>query len=165
MPRSNDSSCFHPFLLALGTIVVGLALFACASGRAAAEPASNGPKVTFLLYSGRPNPSFTLNAAQVQRVQELLTAAHPVSGAEDRTVLPSILGYNGIVIESRGTNGLPASIEVYRNRIAVHERGARRILSDNGALEQFLVSAGTESKTLGAAELRFLREGQGGTPQ
>lgn len=165
MPTSTSPAHLHPLLLALGTLGLGLVLFACAPGRAVAEPASNGAQVTFLLYSGRPNPSFTLSAAQVQRVQQLLAAAQPASGSQDRTVLPSILGYNGIVIESRGTSGLPVSVEVYRNRIAVHERDARRILSDNGALEQFLVSAGSESKALGAAELRFLREGQSGTPQ
>jgi hypothetical protein len=165
MQRSNDPSHFHPLLLVLGTLVLGLALFACASGRASAEPASNGPKVTFLIYSGRPNPTITLNAGQVQRLQQLLAAAQPAGGADRRSVLPSILGYNGIVIESRGTSGLPTSIEIYRNRIALHERGAQRVLSDNGALEELLLSAGTESKALGAAELRVIREGhQGGTP-
>jgi hypothetical protein len=157
---------FHPILLTLGTLALGLVLFACASGRASAEPAGNGPKVTFLIYSGRPNPSITLNAGQVQKVQQLIAAAQPAGGADGRSVLPSILGYNGIVIESRGASGLPASIEIYHNRIAVHERGAQRILSDNGALEELLLNAGTESKALGAAELRVIREGRpGGTPQ
>jgi hypothetical protein len=165
MPRSNDPSCFHPMLLALGTLALGLVLFACASDHASGEPAGSGPKVTFLIYSGRPNPSLTLNAGQVQRLQQLLAAAQPANDAEGRSVLPSILGYNGIVIESRGASGLPASIEIYRNRIAVHEQGAQRVLSDNGALEELLLSAGTESKALSAAELRVVQEGrQGGTP-
>jgi len=166
MPRSSDPSCFHPILLALGTLALGLVLLSGASGRASAEPASGGPKVTFLIYSGRPNPSLTLNAGQVQRLQQLLAAAQPASGAEGRSVLPSILGYNGIVVESHGASGLPASIEIYRNRIAVHERGAQRVLSDNGALEELLLGAGTESKALSAAELRVVQDGrQGGTPR
>lgn len=140
----------------LGALALSLAFLACASTNAAAQTeTAGGPKVTVLIYSGRPNPSFNLASTQVERLRQLLAAARQDAG-EGQSVLPSVLGYNGILIESRGS-GLPSAIAVYRNRIEIREGTAKRFVTDGGELEEFLLSAATEAKALDAEQLRFIR--------
>jgi len=159
MKKSSDME--QAILSICGAAMLGLAFLACASGSAAAQTgAAAGPKVTVLIYSGRPNPTFTLSASQEERLQQLIAAARQDPGHEGKTVLPSILGYNGIVVVWSSGAGLRA---VYGNHIEVRERGATRFLADNGELEEFLLSAATESRTLDAEQLRFIRTKRPGT--
>jgi hypothetical protein len=145
-----------------GVVAMALAFLACASERAAAQTAeTDGPKATVLIYSGRPNPSFTLSESQFQHLQQLIAAARQDPDFEGESVLPSILGYNGIVvIWSSG-----AGVAVYRNHIEAREQGAKRFLADNGELEEFLLSVATESKALDDAQLRFIQESRSGTEE
>ncbi|MEA2560447.1 MAG: hypothetical protein QOH06_1951 [Acidobacteriota bacterium] len=137
--------------LALTALVVALALAACASGSARAAE-GDGVQVTVLLYSGRPNPTFTLTAEQADRVRQLVAAAQPDPGFRGGSVLPSILGYNGVLVE-----GLPAPLAVYGGRIEVQDREGKRVVSDGGALESFLLEAAAQSKTLDSEQLRFIQ--------
>ncbi len=151
MPKPNL------ILSILGALALGLAFLACASTNAAAQTGTaSGPKVTVLIYSGRPNPSFNLGSTQVERLRQLLAAARQDTGSEGQSVLPSVLGYNGILIESRGS-GLPSAIAVYRNRIEIREGTAKRFVTDGGELEEFLLNTATEAKALDAEQLRFIR--------
>ncbi|HVG06832.1 MAG TPA: hypothetical protein VNM67_03945 [Thermoanaerobaculia bacterium] len=138
--------------LALTALAVALALAACASGSARAAEDTNGVQVTVLLYSGRPNPTFTLTAEQADRVRQLVAAAQPDPGFRGGSVLPSILGYNGVLVE-----GLPAPLAVYGGRIEVQDREGKRVVSDGGALESFLLEAAAQNKTLSAEQLRFIQ--------
>jgi len=154
MKKSSDVIKVQAILSICGAAMLGLAFLACASGSAAAQTgAATGPKVTVLIYSGRPNPTFTLNASQEGRLQQLIAAARQDTGYEGKTVLPSILGYNGIVVIWSTGNGRA----VYGNHIEVREREATRFLADNGELEEFLLSAAMESRALDAEQLRFIR--------
>ena len=137
--------------LALTALVVALALAACASGSARAAE-GDGVQVTVLLYSGRPNPTFTLTAEQADRVRQLVDAAQPDPGFRGGSVLPSILGYNGLLVE-----GLPAPLAVYGGRIEVQDREGKRVVSDGGALESFLLEAASQNKALDAEQLRFIQ--------
>lgn len=134
--------------MSLALIVLTLA--ACASGSAAQ---GNGVEVTVLLYSGRPNPTFTLTAEQAERVRQLVAAAQPDS--RGGSVLPSILGYNGLLVRGGAAGG--QDLAVYGGRIEVQDREGKRIVSDGGALESFLLEAAAQGKALDAEQLRFIQ--------
>jgi hypothetical protein len=139
------------------TVLLAWGFLACAAGAAAQGSGGAGLRVTVLLYSGRPSPSFTLDApAELDRLRQLLAAGQDVTAAPGGSVLPSILGYNGLLIENRsGAGGLPASFAVYKNRVEI--RGAqRKVLTDNGGLEQFLLDKAIEKQALKPEERRFL---------
>jgi hypothetical protein len=137
--------------LALTALIVALALAACASGSARAAEGGGGVQVTVLLYSGRPNPTFTLTAEQADRVRELVAAGQPDPEFRGGSVLPSILGYNGLLVE-----GLPAPLAIYGGRVEIQDREGKRVVSDGGALESFLLQAAAQSKALDAEQLRFI---------
>lgn len=144
MKRSTSITC----LVILGVLV----LAACAS-RSDGEAEGGGPRVTVLIYSGRPNPTFSLTAEQAERVRQLVAAAQLDSAFRGESVLPSILGYNGLLIE-----GLPASLAVYGGKVEVQEsEGGKRFLSDGGALEDFLLETATQNRALDAEQLRFIQ--------
>lgn len=128
--------------------LIVLALTACATGSAAQ---GTGVQVTILLYSGRENPTFTLTAEQTERFRQLLAAAQPDPELRGRSVLPSILGYNGLIV--RGGQDLA----VYGGRIEIQDREGKRFVSDGGALEDFLLEAATQNKALDAEQLRFIQ--------
>ena len=160
MRTSSETPRIQSILSLFGAAVLGLAFLACASGSAAAQTGAAGsPKVTFLIYSGRPNPTFTLNASQAEELQQLIAAARQDSSFQGRSVLPSTLGYNGIVVIWSSGNALA----VYGNQSEVKEQGAKRFLADNGELEKFLLSAATKNKALDEEQLRFIRGSRPGT--
>jgi hypothetical protein len=135
--------------LAVTALVVALALAACASGSARAAE-GDGVQVTVLLYSGRPNPTFTLTTEQADRVRQLVAAAQPDS--RGGSVLPSILGYNGLLVR-----GGAQDLAVYGGRVEIHGGEGKRVVSDGGALESFLLEAATQNKALDAEQLRFIQ--------
>jgi hypothetical protein len=70
------------------------------------------------LYSGRPNPTWTLTEHQVKELRELLAA----STRERREQAPSsrALGYTGFTLTNRGKlEGLPYRVKVYGGVLAV----------------------------------------------
>ena len=140
--------------LALTALAVALALAACASGSARAAE-GDGIQVTILLYSGRPNPTFTLTAEQAERVRQLVAAAQPDPGFRGGSVLPSILGYNGLLVEGGAAGG--QDLAVYGGRIEIQGKEGKRVVSDGGALESFLLEAAAQSKALAAEELRVIQ--------
>jgi hypothetical protein len=133
--------------MSLALIVLTLA--ACASGSAAQ---GNGIQVTVLLYSGRPNPTFALTAEQAERVTQLVAAAQPDPDFRGGSVLPSILGYNGLLVR-----GGAQDLAVYGGRVEIQGRDGKRVVSDGGALESFLLEAATQNKALDAEQLRFIQ--------
>lgn len=137
--------------LALTALAVALALAACASGSARAAE-GDGVQVTVLLYSGRPNPTFTLTAEQAERVTQLLAEALPDPDFRGGSVLPSILGYNGLLVR-----GGAQDLAVYGGRVEIQGREGKRIVSDGGALESFLLEAAAQNKALDAEQLRFIQ--------
>ena len=142
--------------LALTALAAVCALMACASGSAGAAEGSDAPQVTVLIYSGRPNPTFSLTAEQSEHVRQLVAAAQPDPEFRGESVLPSILGYNGLLVED-GRGGLPASLAVYGGRIEVRDQEGKKFLSDGGALESFLLEAAGKSRALDAEQLRFIQ--------
>jgi hypothetical protein len=88
-------------------------------------------KVRVLLYSGRPDPTYTISdSAEIERLRQALQQAQPAPEFAHSTVIRSALGYKGIVVENpQGIANLPAQITVYRDNVetsAAGDAGARR---------------------------------------
>ena len=136
-------------------------LAACASGSAVAANEDAPLQVSVLIYSGRPNPAFALTAAQMERVRQLVDAARADPEFRYQSVLPSILGYNGVVIHNpRRDGGLPQSLATYGGRIEVNDGEGKRIVADGGALETFLLDLAAENKALDAEQRRAIESGR-----
>lgn len=60
-----------------------------------------GVKVTILIYSGRPNPTFTITDENlIKKIENVLKTKPQKKNLKDKTVSPSVLGYNGILVEN-----------------------------------------------------------------
>jgi hypothetical protein len=157
--------------VSLAYIVLGAGGLA-AAGAASEKPAgSTGLTVQVLIYSGRPDPIFVIrDSAGIGQLKQLLDQATPAAAPTDRgeSVLPSILGYKGILVENPGgLGGLPRELAVYKQKVQARD-GARRLFTDSGAIEGFLIEEAIKSKVLDdkAVELlRSARRGPGGKPQ
>ena len=149
MSKSSSSLSF-----ALSVLFCCAYSAACDSGSASSR-AEEAPQVTVLVYSGRPNPVFALTPAQVARVAEIVHGAQPDLEFRGESVLPSILGYTGLVIRNpRRAGGLPEALAVYGGRLELSEGGARRVVADGGALETYLLDLAVAEQTV-SAELRL----------
>lgn len=131
-----------------------LLMVACApfAGRGDVVMATDekGITVTVLLYSGRPDPTYDLdNEALITQIKASIAAAEPASGPADQDVIPSILGYKGIRVQSRvPPPGFPSRIELFRGKMAVVD-GQRRVLIDkDGALEKALLDEAIRKKVI-----------------
>lgn len=145
----------------LSVVAVCCCLAACASGSAVAADQDAPLQVSILIYSGRPNPVFALTAAQMERVRQLVDSARPDPEFGGQSVLPSILGYNGVVIRNpRLEGGLPQSLAAYGGRIEVSQGEGRRIVADGGALETFLLDLAAENRALDAEQRRAIESGR-----
>jgi hypothetical protein len=155
-------------MLRLAALAIALlAASACAASGSANDPpaGASGLTIQVLLYSGRPDPLFTItDAARMTQIQQLLAQAKPDPAAGDKkTVLPSILGYKGMLILNPGAlGGLPRTIAVYRGAVEVRDGGAPRFLTGGGELESFLVGEAIRSKALDERAIEMLRSATGG---
>lgn len=117
------------------------------------------------IYSGRPNPVFTLTAGEMTSVNNLIAAAPAAARAstDGKSIRPRVLGYRGLIIRSRSADGrlTAMNVEISRGRIlrrasavAAAAPGAdasTALLDDSGrAVERFLVSLGSAKKVITA---------------
>lgn len=118
-------------------------VLAGAAPMAAAAPMLS---VELLIYSGRPNPAFTID--DPQQVADILNAAaalprNPQMAESERALPPSRLGYQGLLVTNHSTT-VPAlkSFVVYHSAVqlafADNRAGAHRI-DAGAALEQRLL--------------------------
>ena len=107
--------------------VLALSIFAACSHAAPTTitpPPDVGPiRITLLLFSGRPNPVFGVQAAFfATQIQPALTKASAMPASAAEMPAPKGLGYGGIQVENAGRiPDLPSELFVYHERI---ERGS-----------------------------------------
>ena len=133
---------------------------------AAEEPGiTNGLKVTIMIHSGRPNPTYLVSASEKgnkDMIMEFFSLVETDSFFKEETVVPSILGYNGIVVEKIGNfDSFPYDkLYIYRDNIevAAGKGGAKQFLRDGGRnLEDFLLQLALEKGALSQATLRYIK--------
>jgi hypothetical protein len=122
---------------------------ACA-GTPAAPPRPEGVETTLLLFSGMPNPRFQLDQTAIAHVAALLAAATPNPSFEHSSVIPSILGYQGIrLVNGAGASALPAEVSVRGTDVETLDGETTRFLTDPaGGLESFLLEQAIEHKAI-----------------
>ncbi|HEY6004049.1 MAG TPA: hypothetical protein VIV57_14335 [Anaeromyxobacter sp.] len=144
---------------------LALGLLAGCAGASASAPAAAAEarvvRVTLLLYSGRPNPTLDVEPAVAEaRIRPGFAATKAVESARPgETVVPSKLGYAGIVVENlANVPGLPRTFLVYRNRVEARDDGKVAIrAADDAALEDALVQLALERKAIDEKALEWIR--------
>lgn len=102
-------------------------------------PAFDAVGVSLGIYSGRPDPSWTLtdaHAAELRRIVDGLPMAtiEPASGG---------LGYHGFTVTLEGPGADPRTIVAYRGQVAEAGTGPRPTwLDPDGRVERFLLATG-----------------------
>jgi hypothetical protein len=111
-------------------------------GPAVTLPAGDSVTVTLGLYSGRPDPSWTLSGAQTAELHRLIDvlpsgAGEPAAGG---------LGYHGFTIALADAGGDPLPFVAYHGEIAAAGDGVRPTWYDaGGGVERFLLLTGRRS--------------------
>lgn len=135
---------------------------------AQAKPPQQALRVTYLVFSGRPNPTVTVtDPAQVRAIEEKLASAR-ASKLRAEPAGDSILGYNGILVERIGdaptAPGFVVKRDVLRAEGSAEKSDASaaapvatvsRSASD---LEALLLSLGREQGVLDAALLSVIQD-------
>ena len=100
--------------------------------------------VTLEIYSGRPDPTWSLDDASIQALRERLAVLHTT---EPDTPTPDGLGYRGLRVAMTGQN-MPNLVTVSRGVVTV-ERGAekRRFVDAGREMEMWLVKGGENALT------------------
>lgn len=147
-----------------GALLAMLLAAGCAGPVAAAPTAAEATprtvRITLLLYSGRPNPSFEVDpAVATQRLAAGLEATRAAEAAAGETVVPGVLGYNGIVVEN-GANarGLPREMVVYRDRVEVRDGKTSLRLDAGRQLEAALLKLAIEQKVIDEKTLGWIEQ-------
>ena len=114
-------------------------------------------KVTILVFSGRPNPVYFIEEEQLfDKIKLLLKKANPNTAFKRDTVIPSRLGYNGMIFETSGKMaGFSETILVYGNDIELRNKEVR-FLKDDGSLEKSLLEMALEKKAIDERILEFI---------
>ncbi len=122
-------------------------------GPAVTLPASDSVTVSLGIYSGRPDPSWTLSAAQAAELRRLIEvlpsgAGEPAAGG---------LGYHGFMIALADAGGDPLPVVAYHGEIAAAGDGVRPTWYDaGGSVERFLLLTGRRS--LDSEEVRVVAD-------
>ena len=135
-----------------GAAIVGLALMGSGDARAQSGEVW---KVEIDMYSGRPNPTFTLTAAEVTELKARMGKAPAMAAAAmpDKSIRPSKLGYRGIIVSGKAGTQVLEDTEVSKGKI-FRKAGTKALMDDSAAgLERYLaglaVSKGAVSAETG----------------
>jgi hypothetical protein len=146
------------FMLALPAV----ALVACASATLSATPRATmlpgtSVSVSLGLYSGRPDPSWTLTESQAIELDRLLGALPAATGIPPE----GGLGYHGFAIAVTRPGQADEYLIAFRGAVASPGTGLRVHRVDAGrAVERFLLETGQPS--LSAAEINQVEMDLGG---
>ena len=118
------------------------AVSGCASPTPSATPAVELPtsvSVGLGLYSGRPDPTWDLSAAQIAQVMDAIAALPTASG----TPPEGGLGYRGFSLVLHWSAQPDETLVAYRGAVAAPGVGARSVFVDEGrTIERLLLDTG-----------------------
>jgi hypothetical protein len=154
----------------LKTLIAALALLAAPALALAAE--APGLQITYLVYSGRPNPAVTVtDAASMRAIETRLTDALAAPAKSGAAAEP-ILGYNGILIEHVGGSSAksrPQPLVIKGQQVRIDTAPASDLKSATattrtsaaaGDLEAMLLKLGQKRGALDATTLNVLLDGR-----
>jgi hypothetical protein len=151
---------------ALLMVVLVITTVAGNIGRAQGERSEKGKKglqVTILLYSGRTNPSFILDdEASINMMKDQVGSSKGREAFKKETVIPSILGYNGVVVENidRMVEQFPVSLIIYKGIMEVMNDGKKFLNDEGNKIENFLLNKAVEKKVIEENVLQKIIKGK-----
>ncbi|KRD32053.1 hypothetical protein ASE35_13945 [Lysobacter sp. Root916] len=152
--------------------VLLLSLFGGPAAWAQNAPAApSALHVTYLVYSGRPNPTLTITDAKtIRSLQAQLSGALATGAGVGSTELQPVLGYNGIRVEVVGADAEPEYTVKGRFLRSEHRLGAAkagtpaviaRSSTSASQIEAQLLKLAEQQGVLSASTLSVARKGAG----
>lgn len=128
-----------------------------------------GLEVTFLVFSGRRNPAFVITDEDtLKQLEELVDKSKVDDKFSKETVIPSILGYNGIVVKPVGEVTVLTDLEmlaVYNGNIEKKTTGiddksttVTFLIDEGGAVEEFLLNLALANGTIDQEIYDFIKK-------
>lgn len=159
MDTSKSKRAFlrHCFTVSAAIMAVGCLL---SSSAMAQQASAQGVKVTVLLFSGRPDPTFEVTEpAQLARLGALLKEAPRQDGGGRETILPSILGFRGIVVANPAALAeLPKRFAVYGGAIEVGTERKEFFADPGNRMASFLLDLAIEKNTIPPSIVSRIKE-------
>ena len=106
-----------------------------------ADAAEDKITVTVLLFSGRPDPVYTLDdTAMIEKLKAGLKEAKAVAKFDKPTIIPSILGYKGIFVRNpQKINGLPGQLAFFDGMVEIRDEQHKFLIDTGRKLENMLL--------------------------
>lgn len=147
-------------------MLFGIATLLCTVavlGKADAQTATETWQVEVDIYSGRPNPVFTLTSTELADLKSRLGSAKSVAGASPnvKTVRPSILGYRGLIVTGKSGDGTQTTgdVEVYKGKILRRAPGPAAVLDDSTTgLERQLLALGMAKNAISTGAMTEIQK-------
>jgi hypothetical protein len=129
----------------------------------AAESSSLIMEVEIDAFSGRPNPVFNLQTAEVTELNQFLWKAKGEEAIKDTKadIIPSILGYRGLHVRERDKNkAVISEIQIFGKDILIRgSRGEyRRLKMPDDSLEKYLVDLALAKGAIDKDIHQYLRQ-------
>ncbi len=101
-----------------------------------------GLKVTILLFSGRPDPTYMIDDKDtIGKIRTLIGSAKEHHKFEKPTVIPSILGYKGVIVDNQTKiSDIPSFVAIYKGNIEVKNETKKFLIDEGGILENLLLN-------------------------
>lgn len=93
--------------------------------------------VRLLIFSGRPDPEWSLDEGQLKELTELLTAA--LGGQKIHPPPEGGLGYRGFLLRDVPVDDKPSEVSVFRRVITERRRGRETHWLDTSGVEDWLL--------------------------
>lgn len=134
--------------------VLLLSLFGGPAAWAQNAPAApSALRVTYLVYSGRPNPTLTITDAKtIRSLQSQLSSALATGAGVRSTELQPVLGYNGILVEVVGADAEPEYTVKGRFLRSEHRQGTAKTGAPAAVARSSTAATQIEAQLLKLAE-------------
>jgi hypothetical protein len=146
----------------LGAIFISTIFFASMPFGDAAASGDDGIIVTILLFSGRPDPVYILdNQTLINQIKSGIGTARKVEGFDKETIIPSVLGYKGILVKNpQMRSGLPSQFAVHKGMIEVMGEQKQFLKDDMGNIEKLLIDEAIRQGVLDEKILLRMKKAQ-----
>lgn len=142
MKQSLKVKQWFPLLVVVFAMAVINPWSSMMEAQKASEP-NDGLEVTIHVFSGRQNPVFVISDEETLReFEELVDKAKVDEGFDKSTVIPSILGYNGIVVKPVGEVTVLSDLEMLAVYHGTIEKKTKSVDGKDGVVTTFLVDEG-----------------------